>query len=127
MIRIKKHLQDLKEMAIGKNDMIFTPPSKLEMRKIFDKDIFQPLKPLIKYLINNKKDFRYISGYSIDVIYLNKIGSIECRTNSMYLQLVEFKGTKNSERFYITYENLVNIIKKRYNELNYDTSKTKEN
>ena len=94
--------------------MIFKPPSKLELKKIFDNDIFQPLIPFIKYLINNKKDFRYTSGIRNNArVYMNQIGSIEC----FGIEVAEFKGTKNSDHFFINYKNLVNIIGQRYNEL----------
>ena len=93
--------------------MIFAPLSNLELKNIFDNDIFQPLIPFIKYLINNKKDFIYNTSGFHTKVYLNQIGSIEC----FGIEVAEFRGTKNSDHFFINYKNLVNIIGQRYNEL----------
>ena len=92
--------------------MIFKPQSKQELEKKIN-GIYQPLIPIIRYLINNKKDFKYISDRNYTCVYMNQIGSIK----SFGANITEFRGTKNKEHFYISCENLVNIIGKRYDEL----------
>lgn len=93
--------------------MIFKAPTKQEVNEKLKDNIFHPLIPLIKYLLDNDKEFRYTKGHRNDArLYMNQIGSIECRHN-----ITEFRGTKNGEHFYINYKNLVNILGKKYETL----------